>query len=132
MKRNKIIILSVASLLVILVVAIVLIRRRGRKVYVRNGLSGRVYLYGGFDGSEFQSSLWYEQVLEYVVLPFDWENKTLSVEHYNEGMVDFINASNPFVFVPVKAVGVLDASGKVRKIVLKETQYINKKDLENI
>ena len=115
MKRNKIIILSVASLLVIVVVAIVLIRRRGRKVYLKPEyrLNEDEYIYV-FDRN-LGNRKFFKGTLDYVVLPYNYEKLSFEAD---DGI--------KHVMYPVKAYGWLQPNGRIEKINLKEYTYIDR------
>lgn len=129
MKRNKTLILSAVLLLVVLVSAIIVIRRRGRKVYLKTDFRASspdkyddvyVYLYS----PDLDSSIYYKDILDYVVLPFDYKKKVKSKENtaYISSKVDN--------YYPVIAIGYKHTDGKIRRENLKEISYIKEDWLE--
>lgn len=110
MKRNKIIILSVASILVILVVAIVLIRKRGRKVYLKEkyrlNTDYRIWIVPDVD--DYDHGKYFDGILDYVVI--DPKAPTLTGNTGGD-------------LIAVKAVGI-QFSDSVRRFNLDGTYYI--------
>lgn len=117
-KSTKILSLSAAALLV-LVIAVILIRRRGRKVYLKDEYKGSDYNIYVFS-SDFSNSVFYQGTLEYVILPFDYEKR---VWVNTEGLVE-PDGSLLKDYVPVKSVGVEQPSGRIKNIHLKGGGYI--------
>lgn len=118
MKRNKIIILSAVALLVVILV-IVVIRRRGRKIYLSDEyrLNPDEYVYLYDESLNEGSKVFYKGNLEYVVIPYNFQKKAVNdVDVYG----------NPVAtYYPVIAIGYLQPNGKVQRVNLKNTAYIN-------
>jgi hypothetical protein len=111
-KNSKILLLSVAALLV-MVILVVVIRRRGRKVYISEDFApdtGQMVVLYQKDFSN-KNALYFQNVLKYVVLPYDYEKKAIS-----DGTV---------TYYPVKATGEVQTNNQVAKVNLKEYAYIN-------
>lgn len=124
MKLNKTLFLSVASLLILSVIAFVLVRRRGRKVY----LSGEyrlndnefVYLY---DKTLSDSNrVFYKGTLDYVILPYNYRKLAIG------GQDAYGNVA--VTYYPVKAIGYLQPNGKIVKVNFKDYAYVNPAYLE--
>lgn len=116
MKRNKIIILSVASLLIIAIVAIILIRRRGRKVYLKEkyrlNTAYRIWIVP--DVGDYDRGKYFDGILDYVVIKPDAPTLT---------------GDDGGGLIAVKAVGI-QFSDSVRRFNLDGTYYIETKYLD--
>lgn len=113
--KNKAIILSVASLLVAMVVTIILIRRRGRKVFLKDEyrLNDEAYVY--VFNRDLEGRKYFNGTLDYVVLPYNYEKLAYEAD---DGV--------KHVMYPVKAYGILQPNGNIQKLRLKEYTYIDK------
>lgn len=112
MKKNiKILSLSAAMLLVVLVIVI---RRRGRKVSIAEPYR----LNAAYDILLFDQDLshfhFYRGTLDYVIMPYDWKNKSRTIDR--DGIAE--------TYYPVIGIGFNQPSGKVKRIMFKETVYI--------
>lgn len=112
-RKTKILSLSAVALLVVAILVIV-IRRRGRKVYIvepyRSNNSYDIYLYAeDLDNYDF-----FRGTLDYVVMPYGWKKKTINTNI----------AIEPETLYPVIGIGYKLPSGKIKRIRLKETAYI--------
>lgn len=112
-RKTKILSLSAVALLVVAILVIV-IRRRGRKVYIvepyRSNNSYDIYLYAeDLDNYDF-----FRGTLDYVIMPYNWKNKYLETDI----------AINKTKLYPVIGIGYKLPSGKVKRVKLKETAYI--------
>lgn len=108
-KSTKILSLSAAALLVI-VIAIILIRRRGRKVYLKDKyrLNNAYYIEIRPEG-DWENYIFYNGTLEYVIVPY--KARTVS--------------SDGSEFVQVSGIGELGSDGKVRRLKLKGSQFVD-------
>lgn len=112
-RKTKILSLSAVALLVVAILVIV-IRRRGRKVSIvepyRLNNSYDIYLYAeDLDNYDF-----YRGTLDYVIMPYNWKNKYVETDKglYKDKLY------------PVIGIGYRLPSGKIKRIILKETAYI--------
>lgn len=141
-KSTKILSLSAAALLVLLI-AVILIRRRGRKVKIRQyrlDYNQDVWVYN----QDFSDSIFYRGTLYYVILAPGWKNKIVlpsqddsvttaslivtNPDTSSSGLDDF----NNYKYVPIVALGVRDAKGSVKTERLKSIHYIASYDLEKL
>lgn len=109
MKKKEILLLSAAALLVI-VTTIVLIRRRGRKVYLKDEyrLNSNYYINVHPEGN-WEDFIYYNGTMDYVVVPY----KSSTVE------------SDGSTYIQVSAIGELGSDGKVRRMKLKGSNYVD-------
>ena len=114
--NNKTLILSAASLLVVLVIAIVLIRRRGRKVYLKEKyrLNPAYRIWIVPEVGDYDRGKYFDGILDYVVIKPD--ASTLTDDNGQE-------------LVAVKAVGI-QFSDSVRRFNLDGTYYIETRYLD--
>ena len=112
MKINTNTLLLSAAALLIVVILIIVIRRRGRKVNLKEEYrlneDSVIYIFDKDNGNY----VWYKGVLDYVVLPFNYQKK----KWYN---TDGINEPDGTLFaeyVPVKSIGYKMPSGKIKTV----------------
>ncbi len=113
-KNSEILLLSVAALLVVVAV-VVIVRRRGRKVFLKDKyrLNGNYYINVHPEGN-WEDFIYYNGTMEYVVVPFKAET------------VD----SDGTTYIQVSAIGELGSDGKVRRMKLKGSNYVDTRYLE--
>ena len=116
MKRNNIIILSAAVLLALIGLAIVIVRRRGRKVYLKDKyrLNSAYRIWIVPDVGDYDRGKYFDGILDYVVIA---PNAPTLTNDDGGGMV------------AVKAVGI-QFSDSVRRFNLDGTYYIETKYLD--
>lgn len=109
MKKKEILLLSAATLLILTAIVIV-IRRRGRKVYLKDEyrLNSNYYI-NVHPESNWEDFIYYNGTMDYVVVP------------YNASTVDSDGSS----YIQVSAIGELGSDGKVRRMKLKGSNYVD-------
>lgn len=114
-KSTKILSLSAAALLAVIVL-IVIVRRRGRKVFLNDKyrLNNQYYIYIHPE-DDWNNTLYYNGTLDYVIVP------------HNAQTVE----SDGTVFVQISGIGELGSDGKVRRMNLKGSQFIDTSYLNN-
>ena len=108
-KKTKTIILSAVALLV-LMIAVILIRRRGRKVYLKDKYRlNNAYYIEVRPEEDWENYIFYNGTLDYVVVPY--KARTIS--------------SDGSEFVQITGIGELGSDGKVRRLRLKGSQFVD-------
>lgn len=112
-KRSKTIILSAVALLAVVLV-LVIVRRRGRKVYLSDKyrLNDSYYI-AVRPEDDWENYIYYNGTLDYVIVPHN--ARTVS--------------SDGSEFIQVSGVGELGSDGKVRRMKLSGAQFIDKRYL---
>lgn len=108
MKKNGKILVVAAALLAVLIIVAVMVRRRGRKVYLkpeyRLNENHVIYIVPA-DGSD---GTFYQGILDYVIVPFNAENTDLNGQK----------------LIQVSAVGQMLPDGRIVRVRLKGKNYI--------
>lgn len=111
MKRKTEIILSLSAVaLLVVAILVIVIRRRGRKVYLKESyrLNNNYYI-SIHPEDNWDDYIWYNGTLDYVVIPY----KARTIE------------SDTNTYIEVKAVGELGSDGKIRRLKLDKGQFID-------
>lgn len=109
MKKKEILLLSAAALLV-MIALVVVIRRRGRKVYLKDKYRlNNAYYIEVRPEEDWENYIFYNGTLDYVVVPY--KARTIS--------------SDGSDFVQITGIGELGSDGKVRRLRLKGSQFVD-------
>lgn len=108
-KSMKILSLS-ASVIMVLVITVILIRRRGRKVYLADKYRlNNAYYINVHPEEDWENYIFYNGTLDYVIVPHN--ARTVS--------------SDGSEYIQVSGIGALGSDGKVRRMSLKGNQFID-------
>lgn len=109
MKKKEILLLSAAAILVMIALVFV-IRRRGRKVYLKDKYRlNNAYYIEVRPEEDWENYIFYNGTLDYVVVPY--KARTIS--------------SDGSDFVQITGIGELGSDGKVRRLRLKGSQFVD-------
>ena len=119
MKNRKLWITS-AVLAAVIIIVVLVVKLGGRKVKMSPSAKDyRVWIFG-IENGEVIKQHYYDNSLEYVLLPYKYDE----IEYTYNGVKQDAPA------IPVKAIGFISSSGKVKRIYQKRGSYISKAALD--